>query len=85
MRKRGAKSSAGSQEGAGVENVMAREGLSLMARRNHSNALGEYRALIFKPVLSSRGRQEPKPAGTKNKHFKFLNNPEISDLSTLVL
>ena len=44
MRKRGAKSSAGSQEGAGVENVMAREGLSLMARRNHSNAHGEYMA-----------------------------------------
>ena len=26
-----------------------------------------------------------KPAGTKKKHFKLSNNPEISDLSTLVL
>ena len=34
--------------------------------------------------MSSRGRQEPKLAGTKNKHFKISNNPEISDLSTLV-
>ena len=40
--------------------------------------------LIFNPVLSTRSRQEPKPATTKNKHFKLLNIPEISDLSTLL-
>ena len=58
-----------------------------VVKHESRNIIGMWKIqlLIFKPVLSSLVRQEPKPAGAKNRHFKLLNNPEISDISTLVL